>query len=174
MSSGGPGTAEDEFRAFVASTQTRLLRVALTLDRGLAEGLVQTAYLRTYARWGRLRDQDPVAYPGVRAVLSPLLPVNPAATTVSIEYVQLLDGPARPSVVVPPGRAVFVVIDVPATCTAADDQVSAVVTVALRSASGGTAHRRVSTLIGPGHDGWRSELRFGSHFPVEYRWTRRR
>lgn len=61
---GGTGSAEDEFRAFVASTQARLLRVALglTLDRGLAEDLVQTAYLRTYARWGRLRDQDPAAY----------------------------------------------------------------------------------------------------------------
>lgn len=55
---------DEEFRAFVASTQRSLLRVALglTLDAGLAEDLVQTAYLRTYARWDRLRDQDPAAY----------------------------------------------------------------------------------------------------------------
>jgi RNA polymerase sigma-70 factor (sigma-E family) len=55
---------EAEFRAFVDATQRTLLRVALglTLDRGAAEDLVQTAYLRTYARWSRLRDGDPAAY----------------------------------------------------------------------------------------------------------------
>jgi RNA polymerase sigma-70 factor (sigma-E family) len=55
---------EAEFRAFVESTERTLLRVALglTLDRGAAEDLVQTAYLRTYARWPRLRDGDPAAY----------------------------------------------------------------------------------------------------------------
>jgi RNA polymerase sigma-70 factor (sigma-E family) len=57
-------SSDEEFRAFVASTQRGLLRVALglTLDVGLAEDLVQTAYLRTYARWDRLRDQDAAAY----------------------------------------------------------------------------------------------------------------
>ena len=60
----GPHDPEQEFRAFVASTQKTLLRVALglTLDRGHAEDLVQTAYLRTYARWSKLRGQDPAAY----------------------------------------------------------------------------------------------------------------
>ena len=62
--SSAPHDPEQEFRAFVASTQKTLLRVALglTLDRGHAEDLVQTAYLRTYARWARLRDEDPAAY----------------------------------------------------------------------------------------------------------------
>ena len=51
-------------RVFVDMTQRTLLRVALglTLDRGAAEDLVQTAYLRTYARWSRVRDGDPAAY----------------------------------------------------------------------------------------------------------------
>jgi hypothetical protein len=96
--------------------------------------------------------------PGVRAVLSPLVPVNPAATTVSIEYLQLLDKPVRPSVVVPPGRTVFVVIGVPATCTGADDQVSAVVTVALRSASGGTDTVELGAQRGPS-DSWQRAAR---------------
>jgi RNA polymerase sigma-70 factor (sigma-E family) len=64
MSSQVSPSAEDEFRAFVGATRRPLLRVALalTLDAGHAEDLVQTAYLRTYAKWGRLRDQDPAAY----------------------------------------------------------------------------------------------------------------
>ena len=36
--------------------------LALTADRGLAEDLVQTALMRTYARWGRLAGQDPAGY----------------------------------------------------------------------------------------------------------------
>jgi RNA polymerase sigma-70 factor (sigma-E family) len=61
---GSGADPEAEFRVFVASTQRTLLRVALalTLDDGHAEDLVQTAYLRTFARWSRLRDQDAAAY----------------------------------------------------------------------------------------------------------------
>jgi DNA-directed RNA polymerase specialized sigma24 family protein len=62
-------SGDEEFRAFVASSQRTPLRaaLALTLDAGLAEDLVQTAYLRTYARWDRLRDQEPAPPTSPRA-----------------------------------------------------------------------------------------------------------
>jgi hypothetical protein len=91
--------------------------------------------------------------PGVRAVLTGVTPADPTATTISVDYLRKLDQPAPKSVVVPPGRTVFVVIGVPATCTAADDQVSAVVTVALRSASGGTTTFELGAQRGP-TDSW--------------------
>lgn len=55
---------EDEFRAFVAQHETSLLRLALVLTarRPAAEDLVQTALMRTFRRWDRLRGQDPLAY----------------------------------------------------------------------------------------------------------------
>jgi RNA polymerase sigma-70 factor (sigma-E family) len=53
-----------EFRAFVIARRDTLWRVALliTADRGRAEDLVQTAFLRTFARWDRLRHEDPFSY----------------------------------------------------------------------------------------------------------------
>jgi RNA polymerase sigma-70 factor (sigma-E family) len=56
--------AETQFRAFVIAHQDTLLRVALllTTDRGHAEDLVQTALMRTYARWDRLHNEDPFGY----------------------------------------------------------------------------------------------------------------
>lgn len=56
--------ADAQFRAFVVAHRDTLLRVALvmTTDRGRAEDLVQTALLRTYARWDRLNGQDAFGY----------------------------------------------------------------------------------------------------------------
>jgi RNA polymerase sigma-70 factor (sigma-E family) len=56
--------AEAQFRAFVAAHGETLLRLALLIatDRGRAEDLVQTALMRTFARWDRLSGQDPFGY----------------------------------------------------------------------------------------------------------------
>jgi len=56
--------ADAAFRDFVTTHETSLLRLALVLttNRSAAEDLVQTALMRTYSRWGRLRAQDPLAY----------------------------------------------------------------------------------------------------------------
>jgi RNA polymerase sigma-70 factor (sigma-E family) len=53
-----------EFRLFAAGQRRGLYRVALVLcgDPGIAEDLVQTALMRTHARWSRLREQDPAGY----------------------------------------------------------------------------------------------------------------
>lgn len=53
-----------EFAAFVRATSVELGRVAwyLSGDRVRAEDLLQTAYLRTWSAWDRVRDGDPVAY----------------------------------------------------------------------------------------------------------------
>lgn len=58
------GERDDDFRAFVSEQRRPLFSLALLLvgDRGLAEDLVQTAFVRTYARWDRLRTGDPTAY----------------------------------------------------------------------------------------------------------------
>jgi len=52
------------FRAFALNERARLYRLALALtaDPGVAEDLVQTALMRTYARWRRVAGQDPAAY----------------------------------------------------------------------------------------------------------------
>jgi RNA polymerase sigma-70 factor (sigma-E family) len=52
----------EEFRAYVAARGAALLRTAvlITGDRGLAEDLVQTALLRTYGAWGRIRRREAV------------------------------------------------------------------------------------------------------------------
>ena len=91
--------------------------------------------------------------PGVRAVLTGVTPADPSATTISVDYLRKLDRPAPASVVLPPGRTLFVVIGVPATCTTADEQAAAVVTVALRSASGGTATFELGAQRSP-TDNW--------------------
>jgi RNA polymerase sigma-70 factor (ECF subfamily) len=58
------GGSDADFRAFALGERARLFRLglALTADWGLAEDLVQTALMRTYARWGRLAGQDPAGY----------------------------------------------------------------------------------------------------------------
>ena len=60
-----PRTARDtEFSTFVEGHRVELLRAARLLtagDRHLAEDLVQTALVRLYTAWPRLRD-NPVAY----------------------------------------------------------------------------------------------------------------
>ncbi len=52
----------EEFRAYVAARGPALLRsaVLLTGDRGHAEDLVQTALIRTYSAWGRIRRREAV------------------------------------------------------------------------------------------------------------------
>lgn len=52
----------EEFRAYVAARGAALLRTAtlMTGDRGLAEDLVQTALIRTYGAWGRIRRREAV------------------------------------------------------------------------------------------------------------------
>src|SRR5687767_5282919 len=63
--------ARDEagFETFVAARSGDLLRTAflLTRDRGHAEDLLQTALVKAYRRWDRIRSEDP--YPYVRRVL---------------------------------------------------------------------------------------------------------
>jgi DNA-directed RNA polymerase specialized sigma24 family protein len=53
---------EDRFREFVAHRSATLLRTAyLLVDRAeQAEDLVQTALVRTYQAWHRIRDVDSV------------------------------------------------------------------------------------------------------------------
>jgi RNA polymerase sigma-70 factor (sigma-E family) len=55
---------DEEFRLFAASQRPSLYRMALLLtgDTGVAEDLVQTALMRTHARWPRLREQDAGGY----------------------------------------------------------------------------------------------------------------
>jgi len=57
-------TDEEGFRAFVAGNQSPLLRLAvlLTGDQGAAEDLVQTAFVRLYPIWPRIKGEDPIAY----------------------------------------------------------------------------------------------------------------
>ena len=65
------GQPDDEnFREFVATSSAALLRTAYLLvgDLGQAEDLLQTALVKTYLAWGRIRDPGAVhAY--VRRVL---------------------------------------------------------------------------------------------------------
>jgi len=61
---------DDSFREFVAAGSPALLRVAYLLvgDLGQAEDLLQSALVKTYLAWGRIRDREAVhAY--VRRVL---------------------------------------------------------------------------------------------------------
>lgn len=53
-----------EFEDFVRDASPRLLRTAWFIcgDPHQAEDLVQQALVKVYARWGRLRTQNPVAY----------------------------------------------------------------------------------------------------------------
>lgn len=64
------GDGNASFEEFVATRSTALLRTAhlLTGDRGHAEDLLQTALIKTYRHWDRIRDRDdPSAF--VRRVL---------------------------------------------------------------------------------------------------------
>lgn len=62
--------AEEEFADFVAANQGRLLHLADLLigDRPSAEDLLQTVLIRTYLRWAKVRQENPLGY--VRAALS--------------------------------------------------------------------------------------------------------
>ena len=64
MKLGSNRADEEGFRAFVAGNQRQLLQLALLLtgDQGAAEDIVQTAFVRLYPVWPRIRDEDPVAY----------------------------------------------------------------------------------------------------------------
>ncbi len=61
---------DDEFVEFATASWGRLQHVAylLTGDRHDAEDAAQTALVRTYAAWQRIRRRDPYAY--ARAVLT--------------------------------------------------------------------------------------------------------
>lgn len=62
---GASDPAEASFRAFVEGSWHRLLRTGylLTGDHGMAEDLVQTALMRTYKHWNRVREGEaPEAY----------------------------------------------------------------------------------------------------------------
>ncbi|WP_033340787.1 SigE family RNA polymerase sigma factor [Catenuloplanes japonicus] len=63
------GRSDQEFADFAAAASGRLLHAAflLTGDRHRAEDAAQTALVRVYASWRRIRRQDPYAY--ARAVL---------------------------------------------------------------------------------------------------------
>ncbi|GAB7043854.1 MULTISPECIES: SigE family RNA polymerase sigma factor [Catenuloplanes] len=63
------GRGDREFAEFAQGASGRLLHAAflLTGDRHRAEDAAQTALVRTYAAWRRIRRQDPYAY--ARAVL---------------------------------------------------------------------------------------------------------
>lgn len=65
-------TREQEFAAFFDVASPRLLSAAwfLTGDQHAAEDLAQEALARTYARWGRVRDGNPLAF--ARTVLANL------------------------------------------------------------------------------------------------------
>jgi RNA polymerase sigma-70 factor (sigma-E family) len=53
-----------EFSAFVAASQTKMVRLAelLTGDRGRAEDLAQHGFAQAYAAWRRIRNGEPDAY----------------------------------------------------------------------------------------------------------------
>lgn len=55
---------ETEFAEFAGPATARLLRLAwlLTGDRHQAQDLVQSALVRTYTSWHRIRDDDAMAY----------------------------------------------------------------------------------------------------------------
>lgn len=55
---------ETEFAEFAGPATPRLLRLAwlLTGDRHQAQDLVQSALVRTYTSWHRIRDDDAMAY----------------------------------------------------------------------------------------------------------------
>ncbi|HEX9030755.1 MAG TPA: SigE family RNA polymerase sigma factor [Streptosporangiaceae bacterium] len=54
----------EEFSAFVAGSQARIVRIGelLTGDRGRGEDLAQHGFTQAYAAWRRIRDGDPEAY----------------------------------------------------------------------------------------------------------------
>jgi len=62
--------AEQEFAEFVAANYGRLVHLADLLigDRNRAEDLLQTVLVRTYLRWSKVRQDNPLGY--VRAGLS--------------------------------------------------------------------------------------------------------
>lgn len=57
-------SADEEFVAFVAANYARLLHVAELIlgDRGHAEDALQTVLTRTYLRWRKVRQANPLGY----------------------------------------------------------------------------------------------------------------
>jgi RNA polymerase sigma-70 factor (sigma-E family) len=62
--------ADEEFTAFVKANYSRLRQVAdlLCNGDGRAEDLLQTVLIRTYQRWSKVRQENPIGY--VRAGLA--------------------------------------------------------------------------------------------------------
>lgn len=60
----GAGDVDEEFAAFMAEHQAALGRAALLLcgNATTAEDMTQTALMRTYLAWGRIRNGNPYAY----------------------------------------------------------------------------------------------------------------
>ncbi len=58
------GSVEEEFTAFVTANYGRLLHVADLIigDAGRAEELLQTVLTRTFLRWSRVRQDNPLGY----------------------------------------------------------------------------------------------------------------
>ncbi|KGN39409.1 SigE family RNA polymerase sigma factor [Knoellia subterranea] len=58
------GKHDDEFTAFATGAAPRLLRTAWMIcgNPTDAEDLVQSAMVKVYLRWGRLRTREPLAY----------------------------------------------------------------------------------------------------------------
>jgi RNA polymerase sigma-70 factor (sigma-E family) len=63
-------SADEEFAEFVAANHGRLLHLAdlLVGDRTIAEDLLQTVLIRTYLRWAKVRQENPLGY--IRTALS--------------------------------------------------------------------------------------------------------
>lgn len=63
---------DEVFREFVAAGSAALLRLAYLLvgDAGLAEDLLQTALVKTYLAWGRIRDPGAVHAYARRALVT--------------------------------------------------------------------------------------------------------
>lgn len=57
-------SVEEEFTAFVAANHGRLLHIAdlITGDAARAEDLLQTVLARTYLRWSKVRQDNPLGY----------------------------------------------------------------------------------------------------------------
>ncbi len=70
VTSTGAARGDAEFGAFVAAHYGRLLHMAdlLVGDRSKAEDLLQGVLVRTYRRWSRVRQDNPLGY--VRAALA--------------------------------------------------------------------------------------------------------
>lgn len=85
---------------------------------------------------------------GVRAVLTGMIPADPKATVIGLEYLAKVDQPAPDSVLLLPGRSLLVVMAVPAACDGTDQATSTQVSLPLRSASGVTGSLELGMRTG--------------------------